>query len=200
MVYFITMGNNSEMPHQDTRPPFEIRGHHTYAGPFGVDSELFLHGTPNPEQILEYTMDFVDIERAGRSHRDPDTAAYSKDLIGEQPHETFEFIRKNLLIMTRFASFPEDYPIVITQEPDEICRTCAIGAHCHTHRIQEEDGDFLTRLYDCLVEMETEGIHLEEQPSGLKKLRLNKKQYIDGLIYYRDTKILPSLSLEDDTI
>lgn len=104
--------------------PIEIRGHHI----FNLAEELYdmrILGRDIPGTVSHY----VDcLKDPTANDYDPE---YSADVIGSNNESEALYRQSKVDFLKRIFSFPDGYPVkILSDEPDDACRLCAVGEHC----------------------------------------------------------------------
>lgn len=71
---------------------------------------------------------------------------YPKDILGDTKETLYEYSQKITRMFITFLTMPKETPLTLTAETkiDEICKTCAIGEHCHVQ------GDIFSKSIDAI--------------------------------------------------
>lgn len=129
------------------REIFQVRSHHLLSLRYSIAE--FYNGDPKKFAQREAFLSLCEI----RTEPELDTEnyqgighSYRRDVLGENDKNKWKYYKAVKSNVLKILTLPNDSIVVVSAQPDEICQSCAIGAHCDIIPDPGTGGDFLTRI------------------------------------------------------
>lgn len=120
----------------NNQEPFKIRGHH-----LKVYRDLIKHRNTREGMCREYDRVWSPEECANRIRSGVEACLdkeYVYDVLGFWSEDSNRFTEQTRKTFERFLNLPNNYPVEIVEEmPDNMCKACIMGEHCHRNYSRE---------------------------------------------------------------
>lgn len=108
-----------------TRKPLVLRGHHL----LNLYEHIYWTYWGGQESIAEFAKASAKAIKEDYNN----FPGYTEDVLGKNHEHEAKFLADTEDVVRRFMELPDDYPLEIVEGiPDDICKACAVGAHCRT--------------------------------------------------------------------